>query len=191
MLSAILSLAGPAILGPAGMNLVASPMIASAIGGGLGSLLQGGDTKDVLTKAREIYGVSPLSAKSARAIQNLDNKRLQTALIIFSILGAVPLPGFWLADMAIASYYFNKVWKDASRGGWERVQSDDLFNAFLSTGFGMLFSRAPTEINNALTKFYSGTRLVPLSTSLEARIAGSKVVDESWHTNKGWSTNSR
>ena len=51
MLSAILSLAGPAILGPAGMNLVASPMIASAIGGGLGSLLQGGDTKDVLTGA--------------------------------------------------------------------------------------------------------------------------------------------
>ena len=141
--------------------------------------LGGEDTKDVLTKAREIYGVSPLSAKSARAIQNLDNKRLQTALIIFSILGAVPLPGFWLADMAIASYYFNKVWKDASRGGWERVQSDDLFNAFLSTGFGMLFSRAPTEINNALTKFYSGTRLVPLSTSLEARIVGSKVVDES------------
>ena len=51
MLSAILSLAAPAILGPAGFNLVASPMIASAIGGGLGSLLQGGDTQDVLTGA--------------------------------------------------------------------------------------------------------------------------------------------
>jgi len=51
MLSAILSLAGPAILGPAGMNLVASPMIASAIGGGLGSLLQGGETEDVLRGA--------------------------------------------------------------------------------------------------------------------------------------------
>ena len=51
MLSAILSLAAPAILGPAGFNLVASPMIASAIGGGLGSLLQGGDTEDVLTGA--------------------------------------------------------------------------------------------------------------------------------------------
>ena len=51
MLSAILSLAAPAILGPAGFNLVASPMIASALGGGLGSLLQGGDTKDVLTGA--------------------------------------------------------------------------------------------------------------------------------------------
>ena len=51
MLSAILSLAAPAILGPAGFNLVASPMIASAIGGGIGSLLQGGDTQDVLTGA--------------------------------------------------------------------------------------------------------------------------------------------
>lgn len=51
MLSAILSLAAPAILGPAGLGVVASPMIASAIGGGLGSLLQGGDTKDVLTGA--------------------------------------------------------------------------------------------------------------------------------------------
>ena len=51
MLSAILSLAAPAILGPAGLSLVANPMVASAIGGGLGSLLQGGDTKDVLTGA--------------------------------------------------------------------------------------------------------------------------------------------
>jgi hypothetical protein len=47
MLSAILSLAAPAVLGPLGM----SPMIASAIGGGLGSLLQGGKTKDVLRGA--------------------------------------------------------------------------------------------------------------------------------------------
>ena len=51
MLSAILSLAAPAILGPAGLSLVANPMVASAIGGGLGSLLQGGDTQDVLTGA--------------------------------------------------------------------------------------------------------------------------------------------
>ena len=51
MLSAILSLAAPAILGPAGFNLVASPMIASALGGGLGSLLQGGETEDVLRGA--------------------------------------------------------------------------------------------------------------------------------------------
>ena len=51
MLPAILSLAAPAILGPAGFNLVASPMIASALGGGLGSLLQGGDQGDVLRGA--------------------------------------------------------------------------------------------------------------------------------------------
>jgi len=51
MLSAILSLAAPAILGPAGFNLVASPMIASAIGGGLGSLLQGGTQQDALQAA--------------------------------------------------------------------------------------------------------------------------------------------
>jgi len=51
MLSAILSLAAPAILGPAGLALTSSPMIASAIGGGLGSLLQGGETEDVLRGA--------------------------------------------------------------------------------------------------------------------------------------------
>jgi len=50
MLSAILSLAAPAILGPAGLGLM-SPMVASAIGGGLGSLLQGGETEDVLRGA--------------------------------------------------------------------------------------------------------------------------------------------
>tara|TARA_Y100000592_G_scaffold27963_1_gene44495 strand:+ start:22 stop:1044 length:1023 start_codon:yes stop_codon:yes gene_type:complete len=50
MLSAILSLAAPAILGPAGLA-VASPMVASAIGGGLGALLQGGKTEDILTGA--------------------------------------------------------------------------------------------------------------------------------------------
>ena len=51
MLSAILSLAAPAILGPAGLATGISPMFASAIGGGLGSLLQGGDTQDILTGA--------------------------------------------------------------------------------------------------------------------------------------------
>tara|TARA_B100000242_G_scaffold84345_1_gene56267 strand:+ start:772 stop:1788 length:1017 start_codon:yes stop_codon:yes gene_type:complete len=51
MLSAILSLAAPAILGPAGLATGISPMFASAIGGGLGSLLQGGDTEDILTGA--------------------------------------------------------------------------------------------------------------------------------------------
>lgn len=51
MLSAILSLAAPAILGPAGLGLSMSPMVASAIGGGLGSLLQGGKTEDVLRGA--------------------------------------------------------------------------------------------------------------------------------------------
>jgi len=51
MLSAILSLAAPAILGPAGLGLSMSPMVASAIGGGLGSLLQGGDTNDALRGA--------------------------------------------------------------------------------------------------------------------------------------------
>ena len=51
MLSAILSLAAPAILGPAGLGLSISPTIASAIGGGLGSLLQGGDTEDALRGA--------------------------------------------------------------------------------------------------------------------------------------------
>ena len=51
MLSAILSLAAPAILGPAGLGLSMSPMVASAIGGGLGSLLQGGETEDVLRGA--------------------------------------------------------------------------------------------------------------------------------------------
>ena len=50
MLSAILSLAAPAILGPAGLA-VASPMVASAIGGGLGALLQGGKSEDVLRGA--------------------------------------------------------------------------------------------------------------------------------------------
>ena len=51
MLSTILSLAAPAILGPAGLGLVASPMIASAIGGGVGALLQGGTTEDALRSA--------------------------------------------------------------------------------------------------------------------------------------------
>ena len=51
MLSAILSLAAPAILGPAGLGLSMSPMVASAIGGGLGSLLQGGNEGDVLRGA--------------------------------------------------------------------------------------------------------------------------------------------
>jgi len=48
MLSAILSLAAPAILGPIG---VTSPMIASAIGGGIGKLLEGGSQQDALQAA--------------------------------------------------------------------------------------------------------------------------------------------
>jgi len=52
MLSAILSLAAPAILGPAGLAISGmTPAIASAIGGGLGSLLQGGNTQDVIQGA--------------------------------------------------------------------------------------------------------------------------------------------
>ena len=47
MIGTIFSLAAPAILGPLGF----SPMIASAIGGGIGSLLQGGDTQDALRGA--------------------------------------------------------------------------------------------------------------------------------------------
>ena len=48
MLSAILSLAAPAILGPIGIT---SPMIASAIGGGIGKLLEGGNQQDALQAA--------------------------------------------------------------------------------------------------------------------------------------------
>jgi len=48
MLSAILSLAAPAILGPIGIS---SPMIASAIGGGIGKLLEGGNQQDALQAA--------------------------------------------------------------------------------------------------------------------------------------------
>ena len=48
MLSAILSLAAPAILGPIGIS---SPMIASAIGGGIGKLLEGGNQRDALQAA--------------------------------------------------------------------------------------------------------------------------------------------
>ena len=52
MLSAILSLAAPAILGPAGLAVSGmTPTIASAIGGGLGALLQGGGTDDALRGA--------------------------------------------------------------------------------------------------------------------------------------------
>ncbi len=51
MLSAILSLAAPAILGPAGLALTSNAALASAIGGGIGSLLQGGGTDDVLRGA--------------------------------------------------------------------------------------------------------------------------------------------
>ena len=52
MLSAILSLAAPAILGPAGLAISGmTPTIASAIGGGLGALLQGGGTDDALRGA--------------------------------------------------------------------------------------------------------------------------------------------
>jgi hypothetical protein len=47
MIGTIFSLAAPAILGPLGF----SPMIASAIGGGIGSLLQGGSTDDALRGA--------------------------------------------------------------------------------------------------------------------------------------------
>ncbi len=52
MLSTILSLAAPAILGPAGFAISGmTPMMASAIGGGIGSLLQGGSTEDALGAA--------------------------------------------------------------------------------------------------------------------------------------------
>jgi len=51
MLSTILSLAAPAILGPAGLALTSNAAIASAIGGGIGSLLQGGSTEDALGAA--------------------------------------------------------------------------------------------------------------------------------------------
>ena len=44
MIGTIFSLAAPAILGPLGF----SPMVASAIGGGIGSLLQGGSTQDAI-----------------------------------------------------------------------------------------------------------------------------------------------
>ena len=54
MLSAILSLAAPAIassvLGPASF-LAMNPAITSAIGGGIGSLLQGGTQQDALQAA--------------------------------------------------------------------------------------------------------------------------------------------
>ena len=52
MLSTILSLAAPAILGPAGFAISGmSPMMASAIGGGIGSLLEGGSGQDALRSA--------------------------------------------------------------------------------------------------------------------------------------------
>ena len=51
MLSAILSLAAPAILGPAGLALGLQPFVASAIGGGLGALLEGRDTGEALQAA--------------------------------------------------------------------------------------------------------------------------------------------
>jgi len=52
MLSTILSLAAPAILGPAGFAISGmTPMMASAIGGGIGSLLQGGSGQDALQSA--------------------------------------------------------------------------------------------------------------------------------------------
>ena len=44
-------MAAPALLGPAGLGLSISPMVASAIGGGIGSLLQGGSTDDALRGA--------------------------------------------------------------------------------------------------------------------------------------------
>ena len=47
MIGTIFSLAAPAILGPLGF----SPMVASAIGGGIGSLLQGGSGQDALRGA--------------------------------------------------------------------------------------------------------------------------------------------
>jgi hypothetical protein len=51
MLSTILSLAAPAILGPAGLALTSNATLASAIGGGIGSLLQGGNSQDALRGA--------------------------------------------------------------------------------------------------------------------------------------------
>tara|TARA_R100001079_G_scaffold67309_1_gene35218 strand:- start:932 stop:1975 length:1044 start_codon:yes stop_codon:yes gene_type:complete len=51
MLSAILSLAAPAILGPAGLAITSNAAIASAIGGGLGKLLEGGSQQDALGAA--------------------------------------------------------------------------------------------------------------------------------------------
>jgi len=47
MIGTIFSLAAPALLGPLGFN----PMVASAIGGGIGSLLQGGSGQDALRGA--------------------------------------------------------------------------------------------------------------------------------------------
>ena len=51
MLSAILSLAAPAILGPAGLALGLQPFVASAIGGGLGALLEGRKPEEALQAA--------------------------------------------------------------------------------------------------------------------------------------------
>ena len=51
MLSAILSLAAPAILGPAGLALGLQPFVASAIGGGLGALLEGRKGDEALQAA--------------------------------------------------------------------------------------------------------------------------------------------
>tara|TARA_X000001382_G_scaffold15292_1_gene9771 strand:+ start:540 stop:1598 length:1059 start_codon:yes stop_codon:yes gene_type:complete len=75
MLSAILSLAAPAILGPAGLALTSNAALASAIGGGIGSLLQGGGTEDVLKGAAlgglggmlggQLGGVDPKLAANA------------------------------------------------------------------------------------------------------------------------------
>jgi hypothetical protein len=66
MLSAILSLAAPAILGPAGLGAIASPMIASAIGGGLGALLEGRKGGDVL-QAAALGGLGSALAGGASA----------------------------------------------------------------------------------------------------------------------------
>jgi len=133
------------------------------------------DTEDVITKAAEIYGVSPLSQKSARAINRADEKALQKALIVLSVIGAIPLPGFWIADLAIAAYHFNKVYEDLDRRG--DINYNELANGLLSTGFGMFFSRAPRDLAGLVNKMQKATDAVPRMTAIEARINALSVVD--------------
>jgi len=133
--------------------------------------------KQVGEKASAIYGVSPFSEKSKRAINALDSKRERNIVVALSMLGAIPLPPFWLADVILATYYLNKGYEKYDRTG--ELPRQELFDALLAGAMAFGFSGAKGDIAALSNKLIGGTRILERTKSIPAYLKALKTVDSS------------